>query len=48
VGEGVVDSLSAYPDDDLLKFLAEIQAVPGIKLVGLYLHGSLAYGDFHF
>jgi hypothetical protein len=49
VGEGVVDSLSSYPDIVVImkELLADIQAVLGLHLIGLYLHGSLAYGGFN-
>jgi predicted nucleotidyltransferase len=38
-----------YPDLNaaLARFLAEVQTVLGERFVGLYLHGSLAYGDFN-
>ena len=45
----MVNSITPYPDiDNLLnQLLREIQAILGASLVGLYLHGSLAYGDFN-
>jgi predicted nucleotidyltransferase len=44
----MVNPVTPYPEIDLLldRLLNEIQAVLGARLVGLYLHGSLAYGDF--
>jgi predicted nucleotidyltransferase len=44
----MVNPVTPYPKIDLLldHLLSEIQAVLGTRLVGLYLHGSLAYGDF--
>ena len=49
MGEGVVISLFPYPDINILldKFSTEVQAILGRRLVGTYLHGSLAYGDFN-
>jgi hypothetical protein len=45
----MVDSLSSYPDIQVIMkiLLADIQAVLGLHLIGLYLHGSLAYGGFN-
>ncbi len=44
----MVNTITPYPEIDyLLNLLVrEIQAILGAHLVGLYLHGSLAYGDF--
>ena len=44
----MVKSITPYPEIDLLLGLLrrEIQTILGTHLVGLYLHGSLAYGDF--
>lgn len=38
-----------YPDVNTLlaRLLADIRSILGTHLVGLYLHGSLAYGDFN-
>jgi len=49
VGEGVVDPLLRYPDVQavLERLLTDVQAVLGERLVGLYIHGSLACGDFN-
>jgi hypothetical protein len=45
----MVNSLSIYPDaGGIVKILlADARAVLGTRLVGLYLHGSLASGDFN-
>jgi predicted nucleotidyltransferase len=47
--QGVVISLFPHPDIDVLldKFSMEGKAILGRRLVGIYLHGSLAYGDFN-
>lgn len=49
MGKGVVNPLFPYPEINLLldKFLTDLQAVLGTHLVGLYVHGSLAYGGFN-
>ena len=49
MGQGVVISLFPYPDINVLLdgFSMEVQAILGTRLVGIYLHGSLAYGDFN-
>jgi predicted nucleotidyltransferase len=49
MGERMVNSITPYPEiDNLLnQFLREIQAILGIRLIGLYLHGSLVCGDFN-
>jgi predicted nucleotidyltransferase len=49
MGQGVVISILPYPDINILldKLLMELQAMLGTRLVGLYLHGSLAYSDFN-
>jgi len=49
MGEGVVTSLFTNPDIDILlsKLLMNVQALLGKLLVGMYIHGSLAYGDFN-
>src|SRR5687768_14137318 len=41
-------SFTAYPDVNLLleRLLAEMRSCLGDKLVGLYLYGSLVWGDF--
>lgn len=48
VGKGVVISIFPYPEINILldKLLHEVWNVLGGRLVGLYIHGSLAYGDF--
>jgi predicted nucleotidyltransferase len=44
----MVNPVTPYPEIDLLldRLLREMQSILGARLVGLYLHGSLAYGDF--
>lgn len=41
-------SFTAYPDVNLLleRLLAEMHGILGDKLIGLYLYGSLVWGDF--
>jgi len=45
----VVNSLFPYPGINVIldKLLTDVQAVLGTHLVGLYVHGSLACGDFN-
>ncbi|HEX7540928.1 MAG TPA: aminoglycoside adenylyltransferase domain-containing protein [Anaerolineales bacterium] len=45
----MVISIFPYPDINIIlgKLLTNVQAVLGTRLVGLYIHGSLAYGDFN-
>jgi predicted nucleotidyltransferase len=44
----MVNPVTPYPEIDLLldRLLREMQSILGSRLVGLYLHGSLAYGGF--
>lgn len=45
----MVNSITSYPEIDrfLIQLLSDIQVILGKFLVGLYLHGSLAHGDFN-
>jgi predicted nucleotidyltransferase len=49
MGERVVTLFSCYPELQALMepFLENVKTVLGERLVGLYLHGSLATGDFN-
>jgi predicted nucleotidyltransferase len=49
VGKGVVKSIFPYPEINTLldKLLMDAQAILGTRLAGLYVHGSLACGDFN-
>jgi predicted nucleotidyltransferase len=49
MGKKVVSPLSSYPAIQALlqKLVVEVRNTLGEQLVGLYLHGSLAYGDFN-
>jgi hypothetical protein len=49
VVEGVVTLVFRYADINIIldKLLANIQAVLASRLVDLYIHSSLAYGDFN-
>lgn len=48
VGEGMVTPLFPCPEINFIldKLLSDLQVILGPHLVGLYIHGSLAYGDF--
>ena len=48
MGQGVVNSIFPYPEINIIleKLLRDGQAILGIRLIGLYIHGSLAHGDF--
>jgi predicted nucleotidyltransferase len=45
----MMNSLFPYSDINVIldKLLTDVKAVLGTRLVGLYVHGSLAYGDFN-
>ena len=45
----MVNAFTPYPDvNRILKvLLADIQVILGKQFIGMYLHGSLAYGDFN-
>jgi predicted nucleotidyltransferase len=49
VGKGVVNSILLHPGIEVIvrKLLNDVQAVLGASMAGLYLHGSLACGDFN-
>ena len=48
MGKGVVKPLFPTPEINIIldKLLRDVKEILGIRLVGLYIHGSLAYGDF--